>query len=510
MVKSRRMSVGAGTIRFDAPVGLIALGAVALEFALSARYGYHRDELYFLAAGHHLALGYVDQPVLAPIVARLESIAFANSLVGMRVVPALLLGAMVVIAASMARLLGGGAVSRRLAALATALCSEYLATAHLLTTTIFDFAAWAGVLWCCCHVFAGASSRWWLLAGLFAGIGLDAKWNLLFLMAGLLVGLLAIRSARPVLGNRWVVAGLVIAALLAWPDIVWQAMHGWPNFAVFRSLNQDAGHNRAVYIPAQIIYTGLAATPLWVAGIVSLWRRDDPDRRWRALAVAMLFVLVIQLVVGGKPYYVGGMFVLAFAAGAVALERYAHDKRSIDQKTLLRPGYVAVAIVVTGVLALPIALPILPARDLHSFALQKINYDLAETIAWPREVATVAAVYDALPLRERRDAIVLSGNYGEAGAIDRYGQQFGLPGSLSYSGANSFWLWGPPPAAITTVVADNIDPQLLHRLFTSVQLRLVYENGIGVANDEQGTQIYVASGLRVPWTKSWLSLRNYS
>lgn len=252
--------------RRDPLVVLIALGAVALEFAISARYGYHRDELYFLEAGHHLGLGYVDQPFLAPLIARLESIAFANSLVGLRAIPALLLGAMVVMAASMARLLGGGLVAQRLAALATAICSEYLATAHLLTTTIFDFAAWAGVLWCCTHAFSGGSSRWWLFAGLFTGIGLDAKWNLAFLLAGLVLGVLVIGAARPVVGSRWAVAGFAVAVLLAWPDVVWQAMHRWPNFTVFRSLNHDAGHNRAVYLPAQVIYTGLASTPLWVAG----------------------------------------------------------------------------------------------------------------------------------------------------------------------------------------------------------------------------------------------------
>lgn len=510
MLKMQRIAGERGARRRDASVILIALAAVALEFSVSARYGYHRDELYFLAAGHHLALGYVDQPLLAPLVARVESIVFANSLVGMRVVPALLLGVMVLMAASMARLLGGGPVASRLAALATALCSEYVGTAHLLTTTIFDFAAWAGVLWCCCHVLSGDSPRWLLLAGLFAGIGLEAKWNLGFLAAGLFMGLLVTGAARPVVANRWAIGGLALAAMLAWPDVVWQAMHGWPNFSVFRSLNQSAGHNRAVYVPAQVIYTGLAATPLWIAGIVSLWRRDTPDRRWRALAVAMVSVLVAQLVLGGKPYYVGGIFTLAFASGAVALERRIAAQRARGRRVVLRPGGVAAAIVVTGAIALPIALPILPARALHSVALQKINYDLAETIAWPREVAVVAAVYRALPIGQRRHAIVLSGNYGEAAAIDRYGEQFGLAGLTSYSGANSFWLWGPPPADATTVVADNIDPRLLHRLFRTVQLRRIYENGIGVANDEQGTEVFVASGLRVPWVRSWRWLQNYS
>ena len=68
---------------------LVAAVAFAVEMAVSARYGYHRDELYFLEAGRHPAFGYVDQPPLTPLAARLAALLFANSLVGLRVLPAL-------------------------------------------------------------------------------------------------------------------------------------------------------------------------------------------------------------------------------------------------------------------------------------------------------------------------------------------------------------------------------------------------------------------------------------
>jgi hypothetical protein len=495
---------------FDPWVLAIGIFAIALEMLVSARYGYHRDELYFLAAGQHPALGYVDQPLVAPFVARLEAVLFANSLVGLRVIPAVLLGWQVFVASSSARLMGGGSASRRLAALATALCGEYVATAHLLTTTVFDFAAWAGLLWCCCKLLSGANQRWWLAAGLFVGIGLDAKWNIAFLAVGVAIGFLAIPSTRALIATRWALIAVAIAVSLGWPDFVWQAMHGWPNAAVFRALQQDAGHNRAVYWPAQVIYTGLAATALWVAGVAALWRRKHPDRRWRSLAVAGVFVLALQFVLGGKPYYAGGIFVVLFAAGGVALERRWHQRQAAGARTLVRPGVTAIAIGITGALLLPVAIPVLPAQSLHAVPLQKINYDLAETIQWPREVSDIVAVFHGLPTQEQRHAIVLTGNYGEAGAVIRYGPQFGLPPGLVFSGANSFWLWGPPPRDATTVVAVNMDPQLLHRLFTSVRVVTVYTNGLGVANDEQGIEIAVATGLRRSWSQVWSQVQDYS
>ncbi len=496
--------------RRDHGVSVIALGAVALEMAVSARYGYHRDELYFLVAGQHPALGYVDQPPLAPMVARLASILFANSLVGLRVIPALLLGWLVVVSGSLARLLGGGAGASRVAALATALCGEYLATAHLLTTTVFDFAAWAGVLWALGHYLESERPQWLVVVGLFGGVGLDAKWNIGFLLVALTIAIVANPAARPLFVNRTTVVAVVLVVVLGWPDVAWQATHGWPNVAVFRSLQHDAGHNRAVYWPAQILYTGLAATPLWVAGLRLLWRRDALDRRWRSLALASSLVLVLQFVLGGKPYYAGGVFVLLFAAGAVAVERRVAARRSRGLATLVGTRATGAALVVSGLLSVLIALPVLPARALHTVALQKINYDLAETIAWPREVSQIATVYRALTAPQRRHAIVLAGNYGEAGALERYGAQFGIPIDRVFSGANSFWQWGPPPNSTTIAIAVNMDPALLHRLFARIKRGLVYRNGLGVADDEQGIEVMVASGLRRPWSKSWRQVQDYS
>ena len=105
-------------------------------------------------------------------------------------------------------------------------------------------------------------------------------------------------------------------------------------------------------------------------------------------------------------------------------------------------------------------------------------------------------------------ATVLAANYGEAGAVDRYGAALGLP--QVYSVDNDFWLWGPPPARDTAVVAINLPPALLHRWFSSVRVAAVYRNGLGVSDDEEGAVIYVATGLRAPWSTVWPFFRNYS
>lgn len=472
-------------------VWLIAAAAFAIEMAVSARYGYDRDELYFLAAGRHLAWGYVDQPVLTPLLARLDVLLTGDTLVGLRALPALGFAAMVAATARMARLLGAGRGGQLLAGLATACCSEYLGAMHELTTTAPDFVCWAAMLLLVTKLLTSSDPRWWVPVGACAGIGMNAKWNIGFPMAAVVAGIAVTPAARPLLRSRYLAIGGLLFAGLAAPDFVWQGIHGWPNVAVFHQLQQAAWQNRALYWPLQAAYTSIALVPLWVGGIAWALR----DARLRALGIAAVAVLVAQFVLGGKPYYPGGIYMFCFAAGAAALSQ----RRPVAR--------LAVRACVAGVTSLPISLPVLPAAALARFPVQKINYDLGEEIGWPSQVQLLARVYAALPDKERAVATVLASNYGEAGAVDRYGASFGLP--AAYSGANSYWLWGPPPARDRVAVAIGVNPALLEREFTRVREVAVYTNGLGISDDEEGVPVYVATGLRGTWASDWPAFRDY-
>ncbi|HEY5015568.1 MAG TPA: glycosyltransferase family 39 protein [Streptosporangiaceae bacterium] len=486
-------------------IAVIAGAAFAVEMAVSTRYGYHRDELYFLAAGRHPAFGYVDQPPLTPLLARLSAVVSGNSLVVLRLIPALAMAALVAATAVMSRLLGAGRTGQVLAALAAATCFEFLGAMHLLTTTTPDFVFWAITLLLVLKLLTTGDRRWWVAIGGCVGLAAEAKWNIGFLVAALAAGF-AVTPARRLAASWWLVLGAALAVALAAPDLVWQAAHGWPAFGVFGGLQQDAGHNRATYWVAQILFTGLAVTPIWVTGLV--WSLRSPQARpFRPVAIACAGALVAYFVLGGKPYYPGAVFTFLFAAGSVPLERWLAARRPVAR--VIRPaGLMGIVMVVVALIGLPISLPVLPARVLHTVQLQKINYDLAETIAWPRLVAQVAREYHALPPGARARTAIITANYGEAGAIERFGPADGLP--QAYSGANNFWLWGPPPARDTAAIVVGLDPALLRREFARVRQIATFENGIGVSDDEQGTPLYLATGLRPAWKRAWPAFRNYS
>ena len=60
-------------------------------------------------------------------------------------------------------------------------------------------------------------------------------------------------------------------------------------------------------------------------------------------------------------------------------------------------------------------------------------------------VDAVTHAAETLPPADRKKAVVLVGNYGEAGAINFLGRGRGAP--IAISGHNSYWLWGPDGAS---------------------------------------------------------------
>jgi 4-amino-4-deoxy-L-arabinose transferase-like glycosyltransferase len=483
---------------------VVAAAAFAVEMAVSARYGYHRDELYFLAAGRHPAFGYVDQPPLTPLAARLEALLFANSLAGLRVLPALGLSALVLLTAGMSRILGAGRAGQVLAAVCVASCAEFLAAMHLMSTTTPDFVAWAVLLYLVLRLLDSGEPRWWLAIGLGTGVAAEAKWTIWVLAAAVLAGF-AVTPQRRLLRSRYLLLGVLIAVALAAPDLIWQAAHGWPNLQVFRQLQTAAGHNRAVYWPAQLLYTGFALTPVWVAGLI--WcLRNESARPFRPAAIAAMLTIAAQFILGGKPYYSGGAYTFLLAAGSVPAGRWLFPGPGTAGRSWRRGPLIAGA--AATLVAVPIAIPVLPAASLRAVPLQAINYDLAETIAWPREVALIAREYDTLPAAQRARTALLASNYGEAGAIDRYGPALGLP--QAYSGHNNFWLWGPPPAADQSAIVIGLNPSFLRREFRHVRQVATFYNGLGVSDDEQGSPVYLATGLRESWARAWPAFRDYS
>ncbi|HLM85264.1 MAG TPA: glycosyltransferase family 39 protein [Solirubrobacteraceae bacterium] len=484
------------------PVFAVAALLGVVLMATSGSYGYHRDELYFLACGQHLAWGYPDQPVFVPLLARLMSDLAPTSLVLLRLPSTLAAVALVALTGMLTRELGGNRAMQMLAATSIALAAVVDASAHTLNTTVFDLVAWALLCWLIVRILRTGSERLWLAVGVVVGLGLLDSDLVAFLMFAVVVGL-AVAGPRRALASPWLYAGGSIAVLMWTPYLAWQASHGWPELTVARSIaNGGSGTSapRWLILPEQLELVSLFLSPVWIAGLARLLR--DPALRWcRALGVAYIVLAIAVIVTGGKPYYLGGMFPLLLAAGAQPVLQWMRRGRPRVRRALL------VAAVMLSLTAIPVTLPIVPVGDLHDTAIVKLNYDAGETVGWPAYVHEIANVYASLPAAQRRTTVVLASNYGEAGAVDHYGPADGLP--AVYSGHMAYWYWGPPPASTNTAVAVGLERNTLAAFCGALHLAVHLDNHLDVNDDEQGEPVWVCSDLRAPWTAIWPTLRDF-
>ncbi|GAA3836600.1 glycosyltransferase family 39 protein [Sphaerisporangium flaviroseum] len=480
------------------PIAIVAAVLAALLTALSGRYGFHRDELYFMVAGDRPDWGYVDQPPLTPLLARASTALFGDTPMGLRVVATLLGVLSVVVVALVARELGGGRRAQLIAACCAAGSGIFLGLAHMVATATFDMLVWLLISWLVLRLLRTGDGRWYLAIGAAIGVGMENKQLVALLVLALMFSLL-VAGPRQVLRTWWLAAGAAVALALALPNLWWGAAHGWPQLTVAAGISdREGGENRLMFALLLIVQLSPLFVPIWVAGLVRLWR--DPAIRWaRSFAVSVPLLVVVVLVFGGKAYYVLPMLIVAMAAGAEPVARWAKAGR--------RGWILTSAIVVAALVNAVVALPVLPPKALT--VVTALNAAPSEQLGWPGFVSSVAETWRRIPAEQRAGAVIFAQNYGEAGAIARYGPDHGLP--PAYSGHMNYSAWGPPPDSANgpVVLVYARENRRLPRMFTDCRPGARIDNGYGVESELQQNVILLCSGASGPWSRLWPILRHY-
>ncbi len=499
----------------NAVLAYLGLADLLIHLAVAGRYDYFRDELYYIVLGRRLDFGFVDVPPFTPLMARLSRLLFGDSLVGLRLFPALAGAATVVLAGLIARKLGGGRLAQALAALSVLLSGVILNFGYLLTNNAFDILFWTLAAYLLVAILRENRPKLWPLFGLVAGIALQNKYSIVFFAAALAIGFL-LSSARTQLLNPRFWAGVAVALVVSLPNLVWQISHGLP----FVELNRNAvAYKNAALSPlqfllGQILETGPIVFLLVILGLFYfLLARDMKPFRafgWAFLALQAFFMLSV-----GKTYYMAAVYPVMLAAGAVALERWGSRPRL----RWLAPVLIVLTVTTAAVEA-PFVIPILPVEKLVAYSqrlgvappagekqeMGLLPQHYADQFGWRELTDTVAGIYKGLNEADRAVCGIYTQNYGEASALNVFGRKYGLP--YAASGHNQYWLWGVPPGRgeIMIVVGGKAED---HR----GSYREVVETG-HISNPyampyENGRPIFLCRGLKVKLEDVWPHVKLY-
>jgi len=426
--------------------------AVLVQMLTNGRYGYFRDELYYLAASDHLAFGYLDFAPLIAGIAYTSRKVLGDSLHAIRVVPALAFGAEVLLTGLFTRELCGKRWAVLLGCVSVLSAPVILGNATRLAMNPIEPLFWMGCIYFLLLAVNRRQPKLLLWCGVLLGLGLENKHSTVFFLGALILGLL-VSSDRLLLVTKWFWIAAAIAFFIALPNVVWQYLHHFPTLEDLR--NVRATHKNInlpplPFVRQQITMLNPVSGLVWISGLgFLLFHREG--KRYRALGVTYLVFLAVMLVLKAKDYYLAPIYPMLYAAGGVFWEKLTEPRPSLRWLRVALPAVVVAA----GIVVAPLALPILPPEKIVPY-MEALGIKMTRTettmtgllpqhfadeFGWPEMVATVAQVYNSLPPEERTKTAILAGNYGEAGAIDFFGPRYGLPKSISAH--QNYYYWGP-------------------------------------------------------------------
>lgn len=482
---------------------LLASAKLILHLLTNHQYGFHRDELATLHDARNLAWGFIAYPPLTPFLGSLELKLFGTSLVGFRFFSALSQSIVMIVAGLMASELGGSRRAQIFAALGAGIGMLTMIQGALFQYVAFDF-LWVVLLaYFTLRLLKSDDPRWWLAMGAVIGLGMMTRYTMGVHVVGLILAVV-LTPARKYLKSPWLWAGALLALLIFLPNLIWQIQNDFISLAFQSAIHErDVRIGRAEgYLTDQLVMANPFMIPVWIAGLIFYFRHNT----YRTLAFMYIMPVVIFLLLQGRGYYPAPTYVMLIAAGMVGVdERIA----GADSKTARRSLTQNWAFLSLGfLLAAALMLPLAPVNSAVWNVAYEVHDNFAEQLGWREMNQQIADVYLTLPADEKARAGILAGNYGEAGALDLYGSEYGLPRVISP--VDSFWMGGAPQENIDVLIVVGYSKEDAAQYFKSCELAGEVSNDYGVENEEAELKdILLCKGLRHPWPELWISMRRF-
>jgi hypothetical protein len=501
----------------------ISTVVAAIHLLTNGRYGFHPDELQFLSDARHMDWGFVPYPPLTPLLGRIGLDIFGVSVAGVRVFSVLAQSAVIVVTGLMANELGGRRLAQVTATLCIALSPIPVIYGTQLQYSCFDFLWWVLISYFTIRLLRSENPRWWLAIGAVAGIGLETKYAIAFLVAGLLGGV-ALSRNRSLVKSRWFWGGIALALAIFLPNFLWLARHDFISYRFLQSIHDRdvaVGSTRGFLQKQFFFCVNPVAIPVWLTGLIAFLRSP----RYRTLAWMYLIPFAFFYFSTGRSYYLAPAYPMLLAMGSVAAEAWlarvwkaskasGRERTRWTQRQGMGPAALAVAALFFTALALEglwiyaVNVPFQSSGRLRDYAVER-NADFQQEFGWHEMVRTVAGIRDSLRAGQSTDVGVLVDDYAEQGAIEILGPAYHLPVPISL--VNSGWLRGYPDQPPTSLIVLGFSQEDANIAFSGCKLAGHITNSGGVRNEESKTpDIFVCGPPRLSWPVFWTEFQVFN
>lgn len=504
----------------------LAIGIIGNILAQRAGYGIFRDEMYYLMCGRHLAFGYVDQPPMVALQARLSEILFGyDHMWSLRLISGIAGAFKVFLTGALVWAMGGTRRAAALAMLGATIAGVYLGIDSFLSMNSFEPVFWLPCILALVRIVQAPTlpnpervvRNWWIVLGVSAGLGLENKANEVFFLVAVLIALL-LTPQRRILASRWFGVAVAIMVAIALPNLLWQIHNHWPTLewliGVAKS-NKNVKLPPLQFIGAQVMMLNPFTFPLWISGVLWLLLARAA-RPFRFVGVLYPVYLLLMMALHAKDYYLAPIYAIYFAAGGVCWlqgspVRMWRNALGVAYSLFLCFGFVR---------SVPFSIPVLPPlrfvayekklgftpKDSENHDASLLPQFYADRFGWHEMVEKVARVYNSLPPQERAVTGIFTGNYGEASAINIFGPQYGLP--VAISGHQSYWLWGPHGyTGKEMIVINGASLAEMKEYYASCTVAAVNDHPFAMPYEHNN--IYLCHGRDVTYEADWKDLKHY-
>jgi hypothetical protein len=412
------------------PKHLILSGLILLKFVLQyilidPVYELHRDEFLHLDQARHLAWGYTSVPPVTSWISWII-LQLGNGVFWVKFFPALFGALTLLVVWKTIEELKGGWFALLLGSVSVAF-SSLIRLNMLYQPNSLDILAWTLLFFILVKYINSENNKWLWYAGITFAFGFLNKYNIVFLLIGLLPAIL-VTEHRTIFRNKQLYFAIALATLLVLPNLIWQYVNGFPVVKHLNELSrtQLVNVNRVDFLKEQMLFFMGSLFVIMAAFVAFVIYR--PFRKYRIFGWSFLFTITLFVYLKAKAYYAIGLYPIFLAFGAVYLEQILTGR----WVRYLRP----VAIILPLLLFLPllkIAFPNHSPQEIRQHAQQYKDFgllrwedgkehdlpqDFADMQGWKELAQKVDKAMATIADKEH--TLLLCDNYGQAGAINYY------------------------------------------------------------------------------------------